>query len=67
MERIPRNAVFRPQGPAVARMDFFNGLLTVRRPEFQRQLADAAHSLLDGRIPTSYLNMIVGPREWIAH
>ncbi|MCE2441301.1 MAG: DUF2283 domain-containing protein [Candidatus Latescibacteria bacterium] len=23
-----RNAVFRPQGPAVARMDFFNGLLT---------------------------------------
>ena len=22
-----RNAVFRPQGPAVARMDFFNGLL----------------------------------------
>ncbi len=23
-----RNAGFRPQGPAVARMDFFNGLLT---------------------------------------
>ena len=22
-----RNAVFRPQGPAVARMDFFNGLI----------------------------------------
>ena len=26
-----RNAVFRPQGPAVARMDFFNGLLNHNR------------------------------------
>ena len=26
-----RNAVIRPQGPDVARMDFFNGLL---RPEY---------------------------------
>ena len=26
--RRERNAVFRPQGPDAARMDFFNGLLT---------------------------------------
>ena len=32
-----RNAVFRPQGPAAARMGYFNGLLRVNRIVHQRE------------------------------
>lgn len=35
-----------------------NGCLTILRCEFQRQGADVVYSLLDGRIPTPYLNLI---------
>ena len=47
-----RNAVFRPQGPAVARMDFFNGLLgwqgrfplSFRRARTANAVARRAHA-----------------------